>query len=151
MKTLGEQAVTLTEHWRMCEACVAPVNKTFYKGQLTVQHEVNQKRRAEVEKWQIFEDSEKPLTWVDVNGTEEKEEGMGRSTLNKCEASTCLEVIKLIIKTAKDVTQNDIAVIAGYAAQVTHMEAMLQQEGLKDVSTGTIDKWQGGEKKIVII
>lgn len=151
VRILGEQAVTLTEHWRMCEACVAPVNKTFYKGQLTVQQEVNQKRRTDIEGWQIFEDSEKPLTWVDVNGTEEKEEGMGKSTLNKCEASTCLEVIKWIMKTAKAVTQNDIAVIAGYAAQVTHMEAMLQQEGLKDVSTGTIDKWQGGEKKIVII
>ena len=48
------------------------------------------------------------------------------------------------MKTAKDVTQNDIAVIAGYAAQVTHMETILQQEGLKDVATGTIDKWQGG-------
>ena len=84
-------------------------------------------------------------------GTEEKEEGMGRSTLNKGEADTCLEVIKWIMKTAKGVTQNDIAVIAGYAAQVTHMEMILQQEGLKDVSTGTIDKWQGGEKKIVII
>ena len=151
VRTLGEQAVTLTEHWRMCEACVAPVNKTFYKGQLTVQQDVNQKRRAVIEGWQIFEDSEKPLTWVDVNGTEEKEGGMGRSTLNKCEASTCLEVIKWIMKTAKGVTQSDIAVIAGYAAQVAHVEAMLQQENLKEVSTGTIDKWQGGEQKIVII
>ena len=80
------------------------------------------------------------MTWVDVNGTEEKEEGMGGSTLNKCEASTCLEVIKWIMKTAKDVTQSDIAVIAGYAAQVAHVDAMLQQENLKEVPTGTIDK-----------
>ena len=121
-RILGEQAVTLTEHWRMCEACVAPVNKTFYKGQLTVQQSVNQERRNYIENWQIFEDSEKPLTWVDVHGAEEKEEGLGRSTLNKCEASKCLEVINWILGTAKDVKQSDIAVIAGYAAQVAHME-----------------------------
>jgi len=145
-------AETLVEHWRMCRACIAPVNKQYYNNSLVVADSVEIARTTDVKAWNMFTDHTKPIDWIDVKGVEEKETGSGYSSLNKLEAKTCVEFVKWALERADgELIADDIAIITLYSAQVDCISAVLLESGLKDVTVGTVDKWQGGERKLVVV
>ena len=134
-------AETLVEHWRMCRACITPVNRQYYNNSLVVADSVETARTTDVKAWNMFVDHTKPLDWIDVKGTEEKETGSGYSTLNKLEAMVCVEFVKWTLETTQNqLATDDIAIITGYAAQVDCISAVLLEAGLKDVTVGTTDR-----------
>jgi len=155
-RVVKQQHITpsmLMEHWRMCRACIQPVNELFYEGKLTVAEEIEQSRVMDLARWGIFKDPKVPRMWIDVKGQEAKmKDHTNKSTKNELEANVCVQLAKWLLgKTKGEATEEDIAIVASYSAQVDQIQKLLQDVGLTKVQVGTTEKWQGGERKFVII
>jgi superfamily I DNA and/or RNA helicase len=55
------------------------------------------------------------------------------------------------VKPGRDITQQDIIVVAAYNRQVRHIKSLLTKNGYADIRVGTVDKFQGQEAPIVFV
>ena len=161
VQDLSLNPATLVEHWRTSEMGIRPVNQTFYKGLLTVDPDVSRAREADLTRWDFLKDPRKPMMWIDCEGSERKEPGEN-STRNDEEARACAEAARLVVQKSKGgVLPKDIAIVVSYKAQVDAVTKALTRKGpgsdaeigldLHGVAVGTTDKWQGGERKVIIV
>ena len=61
------------------------------------------------------------------------------------------EVVKLVAKHIADVGPEEIIIVAPYNNQVNAIRKALDQAGFEEVRVGTVDKFQGQERMIVIV
>jgi hypothetical protein len=115
--------VLLSYHYRCHRKIIEFNNKKYYNGKLNVKSSIV---------------SEQPLIYVNVE--DNKTDYKNTSPL---EAEKIIEYIKL----NKDKT---IGVITPFANQNKYINSLLQENGIKDVTCGTVHAFQGDEKDVIL-
>jgi len=138
----------LTHQHRMVEPIGRMISEVFYEGRL-----INEKLSPKVS----LPNFPKLITWLDTSGQADRWEQLhGTSYVNPLEA----RVIKIVLSTLAFVASKrrkanySVAVIAGYQAQVSAIEAAIMDargswSGLS-LSINTVDAFQGSEADICI-
>lgn len=126
--------------YRMHEDIAAFASQEFYDGALEHGEE---NRTATI-------DNLPPLRGIDDSGDEQAD---GTSYYNPTEASYVVAQINRALQ--HDVDRSDIGVITGYSGQRTHIRneirSELDRETAEGVAVETIDKFQGGQKEVIIV
>ena len=86
-----------------------------------------------------------------LNGTSSSELRVDKSPsmFNPVEAVSVVQYVTKL--TATGVAEDDIGVISPYNGQVGKIKESLQTPGFSSVSVGTVEKFQGREKMVIII
>ncbi|XP_022817398.1 putative helicase mov-10-B.1 [Spodoptera litura] len=141
-----DYVVMLRDNFRSHPDILEIPDKLFYKGQL----------RACAEK--------DPLSTIDVLGEKEtsraivfhgvlsKEEKMGKSPsyFNMMECEMVQQYVKRLVQ-VHNVSACDIGVVTPYIRQVYQIRKSLQECGIRKIDVGTVEGYQGQEKRVVII
>lgn len=97
------------------------------------------------------------LQYLDIEGTETR---YGGSWVNEIEIGQIIKIIKAI--SGYGIPYSDIAVLTPYKGQLSHINIALRKENIKNsgsdiyfnsdnsISSGTVHRFQGGERRIVI-
>ncbi|KAF9414337.1 hypothetical protein HW555_007734 [Spodoptera exigua] len=121
-------------------------DKLFYKGQLRACS------------------TEDPLSTTDILGEKEtsraivfhgvlsKEERIGKSPsfFNTMECEMVLQYVKRLVQ-VHEVPMSDIGIVTPYIRQVYQIKKSLTECGFNDIEVGTVEAYQGKEKRVVII
>jgi superfamily I DNA and/or RNA helicase len=133
---------TLYRQYRMHEDIATFASEEFYDGQL----EHGEQNRAET----ITGLS--PLLAIDDNSGDRQKEG-SHSYYNPTEARYVVAQVQKTLN--KGIDSNDIGVITGYSDQRQEIKSELSKAitevGLNTIDVETIDKFQGGQKEVMII
>ena len=158
--------VPLQVQYRMNRWISQFASQTFYGGELhphpTVAHRTlalsAPRSGVDREKPSITRalDARMPLVFLDARGEPGREEGIKTSN---CEARIVREVVAGLL--ARGIDEGDIGIIAPYRAQVAnlrrHLFAADEESGWRalspttHLSVDTVDRFQGGERSIIII
>lgn len=158
--------VPLTMQYRMNRWISGFASNTFYRGELhphpTVAHRVltfsAPRAGVEGEKPSITRalDARMPLVFLDARGKPDMQEGIKTSN---GEARIVREVVAGLL--ARGIEEGDIGIIAPYRAQVANLRRHLfaddEESGWRALSAATrlsvdtVDRFQGGERSVIII
>lgn len=102
-----------------------------------------------------FFDSCHPLRWKNVeNGSQEKENGIGPSLLNRKEAEAIVDYLQTAAPQLAKGRRKSVAVITPYGAQKRLIQGLLSKQPAvhqaMDVEVDTVDSFQGSEADIVL-
>jgi DNA replication ATP-dependent helicase Dna2 len=153
--------VPLKVQYRMHEVISAFASRTFYRGQLRAHYSVARRRLnllkalpdtlpTNMAVLQALR-ADLPMVFLDVRGEASKSE----SKMSNAEACVVREIIAGLL--ARGVSEDEIGVIAPYRAQVANLRRHLFSEnsGWSSVETplsiDTVDRFQGGERSVIII
>ncbi|HET8844578.1 MAG TPA: AAA domain-containing protein, partial [Ktedonobacteraceae bacterium] len=157
--------VPLKVQYRMHEVISAFASRTFYRGQLRPHYSVARRRLSLVKALPGSVSSHQailsalrvdlPMVFLDVRG----EEHQAESKLSNAEARAVRDVIAGLL--ARGITEDEIGVIAPYRAQVANLSRHLFSDDEAShwsalsvetpLSIDTVDRFQGGERSIIII
>jgi serine/threonine protein kinase len=140
------------EQLRHQHRIVAPIgnliSEVFYRGKL-----LNEKIKAEV----AFPNFPKAITWLDTSNIRDRSERrLGTSFVNDVEARAVRNALQSLafVASSRKKVRYSIAVIAGYQAQVSAIEAAIMDIrgswSNLDVSVNTVDAFQGSEADVCI-
>lgn len=176
LKNLNEQAATeqiqellacvpLKVQYRMHEVISTFASRQFYQGLLRAHHSVAQRRLNLVKALpgtlppnravQRALQADLPMVFLDVRG----DAGRAESKMSNAEAVVVREVIAGLL--ARGIDEDEIGVIAPYRAQVANLRRHLFSDDSAagwsalpvdtPLSIDTVDRFQGGERSIIII
>ena len=130
-------AYLLDEHYRCHPDIVEPANRLVYQGRLTV---LTDPRRLNAK-------ADPALRWRHVSGTFEP--GYSGSGSNPVEVE---EVVRQVSESRAMFPEAKIGVVTPLAPQERALQAALRRAGLTtDVTCGTIHKFQGSERDIMVV
>ena len=115
--------IMLTYHYRCGKKIINFSNKRFYEGKLNLDY--------------LKEDG--TLSLIDIKN------------INSKQRNENYEEAKAIIDYIKRNNITDAAIITPFRNQQNLITKMIEENGIKDVSCGTIHQFQGGEKNTIII
>ena len=145
-------SIMLTRNYRSSDDLLKIPSKLFYQNKLFYTGDSNSTLPPEFD-W-AGEDNIAPLllplVFYGVNG-EHQSQGESSSFINKLEAVKLVHLIRSIINSDDSITEDDIGVIALYRRQVHVVRALLREQRLHRISVGTVDDFQGQERKCVFI
>ena len=93
-------------------------------------------------------DSDKPVTFVPVHGSEIEEES-GSSRSNMDEAAIVIKIVNDLLVPG-DIQPEDIGVISPYAGQVRLIRSMTNDE-IDGLEIKSVDGYQGREKEVIVL
>jgi DNA replication ATP-dependent helicase Dna2 len=157
--------VPLRVQYRMHETISDFASQTFYRGQLRAHYAVARRRLNllsplpgnRVEHVAVLQAlrADLPMVFLDVRGEAQRAE----SKLSNAEARVVREVIAGLL--ARGVHEDEIGVIAPYRAQVANLRRHLFSDDAASgwtalpletaLSIDTVDRFQGGERSVIII
>jgi DNA replication ATP-dependent helicase Dna2 len=157
--------VPLRVQYRMHETISDFASQTFYRGQLRAHYAVARRRLNllsplpgnRVEHVAVLQAlrADLPMVFLDVRGEAQRAE----SKLSNAEARVVREVISGLL--ARGVHEDEIGVIAPYRAQVANLRRHLFSDDAASgwtalpletaLSIDTVDRFQGGERSVIII
>lgn len=136
----NDLAQTLHRQYRMHENIAEFASREFYDGAL---EHGEDNRSATIE-------GLSPLRGIDDSGDERSD---GTSYYNPTEANYVVAQVDRALR--HDVAPTDIGVITGYSGQRSHIQGELRRECDRETAEGvdveTIDKFQGGQKEVIIV
>lgn len=136
----SDLAQPLYRQYRMHEDIAAFASQEFYEGAL---EHGEDNRTATI-------DDLPPLRGIDDSGDEQPD---GTSFYNPTEANYVVAQVDRALR--HDVAPSDIGVITGYSGQRAHIRNELRsefdRETAEEVDVETIDKFQGGQKEVIIV
>lgn len=159
--------VPLRVQYRMNEGICEFTSRMFYDGKL-VAHPSVARRQLDVTKRGVKLPGESdaiaraimpllPMVFLDVRETGERREKLAKTS--DAEARTVREVVTGLL--ARGIAEEEIGIIAPYRAQVANLRRHLfdedhasGREGLSldsPLTVDTVDRFQGGERKVIII
>ena len=145
-------SIMLTRNYRSSDDLLKIPSKLFYQNKLFYAGDSDSTLPPEFD-W-AGEDNIAPLllplVFYGVNG-EHQSQGESSSFINKLEAVKLVHLIRSIINSDDSITEDDIGVIALYRRQVHVVRALLREQRLHRISVGTVDDFQGQERKCVFI
>lgn len=165
----GEQRVSacvpLRVQYRMHEVISAFASRTFYRGQLRAHYAVARRRLnlprplpgSITTRGPVLQALrvDLPMTFLDVRGKTSKAE----VKMSNAEARVVREVIAALL--ARGVNEDEIGIIAPYRAQVANLRRHLFSDDESAswtalpvetaLSIDTVDRFQGGERSVIII
>ncbi|ORY29239.1 P-loop containing nucleoside triphosphate hydrolase protein [Rhizoclosmatium globosum] len=163
--------VQLVDNYRSHPAILELYSKTFYDGDLVCCAK-NDGKLSRLS-W-LPNRNEFPLVFHGVCGKDERE-GSSPSWFNMDEVNTVLDYLKTLLtgasppKTGRGgglfgsnmfqtekasnigLTMDEIGIITPYRKQIDKIRARLQKEGWSRIRVGTVEEFQGDEKKVIIL
>jgi helicase MOV-10 len=92
-----------------------------------------------------------PIVFHAVDG-ENQREGSSPSWFNPQEAILTVETVGLLVKHSRPpIRQDEIGVITPYARQVQKIQLLLKARDMGDVKVGSVETFQGQERRCIII
>ena len=140
----------LSVQYRMNTPIMSFPNAELYEGKLEAAdscasiriHDLSSVEGDQDELWDA------PLVFYDTAGTEMYETEEEESLSNANEVELVLTHVRLLLDNG--VTQDQIAILAPYSAQVSLLNTRLRDAGFDGLEVGTVDGMQGREKEAVI-
>lgn len=138
----------LTMQYRMHHKIMQFPSQFFYDSELVADVNVSEHQLTDDDEIQINPLTLSPLLLVDTAGADflEEIEAEGESKLNPKEAKLVVTLVEQMVNSG--VSENDIAIIAPYSAQVRYLRNLL---GRTEIEVDTVDGFQGREKDLVIL
>ncbi|MEU0487716.1 AAA domain-containing protein [Nocardiopsis sp. NPDC006139] len=133
----GGEVLWLDEHYRCHPDIIAPVNRRFYGGRLSVRTDTAS----------LAAPVEPAVRWIDVQGSCERPRA--GSCLNRKEGEAVLELLRELWRTLPP--DAGIGVVSPFAAQVRWFEENLGEQAAERIRVGTAHRFQGGERDVVVI
>ena len=159
------QKVQMREQRRSPQACIEASSQTFYDGKLRTNPEIEQQRYADNMASGIWKDAKKPQAWINVEHKEAKCQ-QTKSSKNEGEAQTCVDIAaRVVAESNGQFKADDIGILTMYKAQVTAIRQLVQAHPVlkavavnsleemphQGTSIDTVDRYQGMERKIIIL
>ena len=92
-----------------------------------------------------------PLLFHGVAG-EDTREGNSPSWFNPVEAAAVLEHVKSVLDhPGSGCSQRDVGVVTPYHKQAQKIRQLLAKHGLSDVTVGSVEVFQGGERSVIVL
>lgn len=73
------------------------------------------------------------------------------SSYNAKELTEVMAYIKALLTGDNQLKQSDIGVISPYRLQCEYIRLTCERKGFKDITVGTAEKFQGQERKVIIV
>ncbi|XP_069562717.1 putative helicase mov-10-B.2 [Brachyistius frenatus] len=148
----------LLKNYRSHPAILKIPNELFYRGEL--QPCAHQKKSL-YRKWELLPNKGFPMIFHGVAGTYEREPD-SPSGYNMAEVEVLKEYLKSLIDTlhkkgVDTIETGEIGIIAPYRKQVEKIQTALQtdkdliKENLKNITVGTVEKFQGKEFNVILV
>ncbi|KAL7738019.1 hypothetical protein ACLKA6_006375 [Drosophila palustris] len=141
----------LRRNYRSHPEIVGLFNKLYYNGDLIPQAPPGQVNLAA--NWKLLPNPKFPIIFQATHG-ETKREFQSTSSYNALEARVVLWYVKQLLNNGLGggvrVSQEDIGIVAPYLGQCRLMNEMLRLQGYVNVEVGSVEKYQGREKTIII-
>ncbi|WP_313340416.1 AAA domain-containing protein [Sedimentibacter sp.] len=115
--------ILLSYHYRCHKKIIEFNNKKYYNGKLNIKSSIN---------------NEKPLVFIDVEDNNTDIKNTSPTEANK------------IVKFVEENRDKKIGIITPFVNQKKHIEALLQEKGINDVTCGTVHAFQGDEKDVIL-
>ncbi|XP_020590457.1 probable RNA helicase SDE3 isoform X2 [Phalaenopsis equestris] len=122
-------------------------SKIFYKGELIACKDDDDE--SSIYDWINLPNKTFPVLFVGIQGCDERE-GCNPSWFNRIEASKAVDIIKKLLRNP-DLSEGDIGVITPYRQQVLKLQNALESLEIRDIKVGSVEQFQGQEKKIIIV
>jgi superfamily I DNA and/or RNA helicase len=124
-------------------------NKMFYDNELIACG--NKFDTHSMANWEHLPCPKFPVIFHSVFGESERE-GNSPSWFNRQEAEIVLHYVRLLVKQSKPgIHMDEIGVITPYARQVQKIRLLLKAHDLGDVKVGSVETFQGQERKCIIV
>jgi hypothetical protein len=145
----------LTDNYRSHPALIAVSSAAFYNNALVACADEEQSRAFC--NWEGLTQAARdvpggfPLLFHGVEG-EDAREGNSPSWFNALEATAVLgHVRSAIAHRGGGVGPKDVGVVTPYHKQALKLRALLDKHGLRDVAVGSVEKFQGGERSVIVL
>uniref|UniRef100_A0A0E0GQ61 DNA helicase n=1 Tax=Oryza nivara TaxID=4536 RepID=A0A0E0GQ61_ORYNI len=148
----GDQITSmLTIQYRMHELIMNWSSKELYNNKIKAHSSVADHMLYDIEEVKRSSSTEPTIILIDTTGCDMEEvKDEEESTMNEGEAAVSIAHAKLLVESG--VRASDIGIITPYAAQVTCLKMMRNEDTkLKDLEISTVDGFQGREKEAIII
>jgi helicase MOV-10 len=138
----------LVRNYRSHPAILDLPSRLFYDGELVAC--ADESRNSLVE-WDELPNKRFPVLFIGIEGRDERE-GTSPSWFNAQEASRVVDIVKKVKDYRRSrVNLTDIGVISPYNQQVNKLKKALASQNLGDVKVGSVESFQGQEKRVIII
>ncbi|KAK0165115.1 hypothetical protein PV328_003665 [Microctonus aethiopoides] len=140
----------LLRNYRSHPAILRVPNELFYDGEL-IAKAGNASKRGE--NWSQLPNKKFPVIFHAIHG-DEKRQSDSKSVYNQTEVDVVLDYVSRLLTAklgGKMVNQNDIGIITPYKLQQMAIRKALQKKNYDEISTGTVESFQGQERDIIII
>jgi helicase MOV-10 len=138
---IHEFSVKLLRNYRSHESILNIPNQLFYKSELQVFADKGVSDK--LLKWDGLNNDQHPLLFIHLKG-EEKRYSHESSFYNRAESEVVRKVVDDLLSFG--VTEDQIGVITPYSSQSLNL-----QEDITGVEIGTVERFQGKERKVIII
>jgi hypothetical protein len=138
----------LTTQFRSREELCSLINERFYGGDLTSRY-VDQQPMNFPPSMAFLADH--PVVLIDSSDLAPTAQSVGRSRANLVHALLVRRLCLGLRAGVSQDTESRIGVIAPYRAQVELVEDLLNEAGLRGVSVGTVHRFQGEERKLIVL
>ncbi|ALC42219.1 maker103 [Drosophila busckii] len=141
----------LRRNYRSHPAIVGIYNKLYYNNELIALAPLGQVSQAA--NWKVLPNREYPVLFHAVQGKTRREKN-STSSFNELEASLVYSYVMHLMRNGLGggvmVKQEDIGVVTPYVAQCRLLSRSLSERGQRQVEVGSVEKYQGREKLIII-
>jgi superfamily I DNA and/or RNA helicase len=139
----------LTIQYRMHKTIAQIASEIFYEGKLvTFENVAERTLNLKNSRHQIL-NPKLPVVFVDTSKVDYYEDEVGSSCSNAKEAKYIVDIVSLFIKNG--IKMGDIGVVTPYVRQERLIKGFLEDIKINGVEVGTVHKFQGREKDIIII
>ena len=143
-----KRLVSLTSHFRGHETLCQLINERFYGGTLAA-------RSSQPPPWNDSEApfglSESSIVLVDTSGFSPRGHISNSSKVNILHALMVRTIVGMLRNAGMVEHPGDLGVIAPYRPQVALIEDLLQESALENVTVGTAHRFQGGERRSIVL
>jgi DNA replication ATP-dependent helicase Dna2 len=148
----GERSsVRLTRQYRMHPVICSFPSQAFYGGALVTEGAAMDARLALADGppsgWDVVLDPARPVVLVDVPPARQEAPLNPKSSPRQADAVRALAQALCL----RGVPQGHVGVIAPYRAHVAAVRQRLAASGLTDMLVDTVDRFQGGEREVMIL
>ncbi|XP_076162633.1 putative helicase mov-10-B.1 isoform X2 [Ptiloglossa arizonensis] len=140
----------LVRNYRSRKPIIHISNKLFYDNELLCYNISNINKLAL--DWSEISNKTFPILFLGVDGNEKRNQN--KSVYNKEESMIVAYYINKLMQNkigGRNIQEKDIGVITPFAAQNILINKYLNSKGLKKIICGTVERFQGLEKEIIIL
>lgn len=144
-----ELVTLLVNNYRSHHQILKLPNEMFYRNQLIANGDIFQTHSMTT--WEHLPTKGFPIVFHAVDG-ENTREGNSPSWFNPQEAMVVVEYVKKLVEESKPkISPEDIGIITPYARQVQKIRLALKKSDIEDVKVGSVETFQGQERRVIII
>ena len=139
----------LLHNYRSHPSILKLPNDMFYQGELLAAGDPL--KTHDMTRWEYLPNSKFPLLFHAMHG-ENLREGNSPSWFNPQEAQEVVNYVDALVHQSRPpVAQEDIGVITPYARQAQKIRLALASRNLTDIKVGSVETFQGQERRCVIV